>query len=88
MRQEQYAVVSYWDGEAGDTKVWIYESHEEAVEALKRLWSMSRDLAMEDDNFCEEYTDLVMESETGAVAWTDDLYRLFEVVKVDAKEQI
>ena len=31
----KYAVVSYWVGETGDTELWLYDTENEAIEALK-----------------------------------------------------
>ena len=47
----KYAVVSYWVGEAGDTELWLYDTENEAIEALNRLWEQSYNLALEDEDF-------------------------------------
>ena len=82
----KYAVISYWVGEVGNTKLWLYDTEEEAQEALVRLWEQSYNLALEDEDFDESNT--YHEDYFAVVAWEDELYRYFEVVKQNNKEVI
>lgn len=82
----KYAVVSYYVGETGDTELWLYNTENETIEALQRLWEQSYNFALEDENFdkdnsyCEDYF--------AVVAWKNEVYRYFEVVKQNKKEVI
>lgn len=82
----KYAVISYWVGETGDTEMWLYDSEKEAREALNKLWRQSFDLAAEDENFDEENS--YHEDDFAVVAWEDNLYRYFEVVRQNTVEKI
>ena len=82
----KYAVVSYWVGETGDTELWLYKTENEAKEALNRLWEQSYNLALEDENFDEDNS--YHEDYFAVVAWEDELYRYFEVVKQNEREII
>lgn len=82
----KYAVISYWVGEVGNTELWLYDTEEEAQEALVRLWEQSYNLALEDEDFDESNT--YHEDYFAVVAWEDELYRYFEVVKQNNKEVI
>ena len=82
----KYAVVSYWVGEAGDTELWLYDTEEEAKEALNRLWKQSYNLALEDENF--DKNNSYHDDYFAVVAWEDELYRYFEVVKQNKEEVI
>ena len=82
----KYAVVSYWIGETGDTELWLYDTENEAIEALNRLWEQSYNLALEDEDFDEDNS--YHEDYFAVVAWKDELYRYFEVVKQNEKEVI
>lgn len=81
----KFAVVSYWVGEAGDTNIWLYDTEKEAIDAMNRLWEQSYNLALKDEDFDglrsyhKEYF--------GVVAWKDELYRYFEVVKQSEKKK-
>ena len=81
-----YAVVSYWIGEAGEAEVWTYPTEEDAIDGLQRLWEQSFNLACEDDNFDEDNS--YHEDWVAVVAWTDDLRRYFEVVKINKTEKL
>ena len=82
----RYAVVSYWVGETGDTELWLYDTEKEAIEALNRLWEQSYNLALEDEDFDKDNS--YHEDYFAVVAWKDELYRYFEVVKQNEKEVI
>ena len=82
----KYAVVSYWVGKTGDTELWLYNTEKEAIEALNRLWEQSYNLALEDEDFDEDNS--YHEDYFAVVAWKDELYRYFEVVKQNEKEVI
>ena len=82
----KYAVVSYWVGEAGDTELWLYDTYEDAKEALNRLWEQSYNFALEDENFDADNS--YHEDDFAVVAWEDELYRYFEVVKQNKEEVI
>ena len=82
----KYAVVSYWVGETGDTELWLYDTENEAIEALNRLWEQSYNLALEDEDFDEDNS--YHEDYFAVVAWKDELYRYFEVVNQNEKEVI
>lgn len=82
----KYAVVSYWVGETGDTELWLYDTENEAKEALNRLWEQSYNLALDDEDFDEGNS--YHEDYFAVVAWKDELYRYFEVVKQNEKEII
>ena len=81
-----YMVISYYCGESGDSKIWSAASYKDAVDKMNRLWEKSYNCALEDDNFDEARS--YHEEEYAQVAWTDDLYRIFEVVAVSEKEEI
>ena len=82
----KYAVVSYWVGETGDTELWLYDTEDDATEALKRLWEQSYNLALEDENF--DKSNSYHDDYFAVVAWEDELYRYFEVVKQNKEEVI
>lgn len=82
----KFAVVSYWVGESGNTEMWLYDSQEDARFALNKLWEQSYNLALEDENFDEENS--YHEDDLAVVAWKDNLYRYFEVVKQNMTEEI
>lgn len=82
----KYAVVSYYVGVAKDTELWLYDTEKEAIEALSRLWEQSYNLALEDEDFDEDYS--YHDDYVAAVTWKDDRYRYFEVVKQNEKEVI
>lgn len=82
----KYAVVSYYVGETGDTELWLYDTENEAIEALNRLYEQSYNIALEDEDFDEDNS--YHEDYFGVVAWKDELYRYFEVVKQNEKEVI
>ena len=81
-----YGVISYWVGEAGDTMMWLYNSHKEAETAMKKLYEQSYKLAIEDENFNKDGS--YCETDMGCVAWDDGLCRYFEVVRQTVKEEI
>lgn len=83
------AVVSYWLGEAGETRVtrvWLYENYSEAVKGMNKLWEDSYNLALEDEDFDESNS--YHEENFAVVAWIDGLFRYFEVVVSSEKEDI
>lgn len=82
----KYAVISYYVGETGDTEFWLYDTEDEAEEALNRLWKQSYNLALEDEDFDEDNS--YKEDGFAAVAWKVELYRYFEVVKQSKDEVI
>ena len=49
----KYAVVSYYVGETGDTELWLYDTENEAIKALNRLWKQSYNLALKDEDFAK-----------------------------------
>ncbi len=81
-----YGVVSYWVGETGDSNLWLYKTESEAQRAMNKLWEQSFNLALEDDDFDEEAS--YHEEDYAVVAWEDGLYRYFEVIKANDKEEI
>lgn len=83
----KYAVISYWVGESGDTGLWLYNTEKEAIEAMNRLWEKSYNLALEEDeNF--DKNNSYHEEYLGVVAWKDEFFRYFEVVKQNKKEEV
>lgn len=82
----KYAVISYWVGETGDTNVWLYNTEKEAIDAMNKLWEQSFNLALEDEDFDEENS--YHEDCFGVVAWKNEVYRRFEVVRQSEKEEI
>lgn len=81
-----YAVISYWVGEYDQSKMWLYETKEEAKTAMQRLYNKSFSLAKEDTNFDEDSS--YHDDYLGCVAWEDGLYRFFEVVCQEEKEEL
>lgn len=80
----KHAVVSYWVGETGDTEVWLYDSQEDAADALAKLWKRSFELARKDRDFIEE--DSYHDDDFAVVAWNNGLYRYFEAVRPNNAE--
>ena len=56
------------------------------IEELNRLWEQSYNLALEDEDFDKDNS--YHEDYFAVVAWKDELYRYFEVVKQNEKEVI
>lgn len=84
----RYVVVSYYEGETGDTLVFPPEDTEqEAIALCKRLWEKSKAWAEEDETYDPNNTDFDEYCGNGVVAWSDDLKRFFEVVKVTEDEK-
>jgi len=81
-----YAVVSYWVGEDGATELWPYGTEEEAKKAITRLWEQSYNLALEDESFDEDNS--YHEDDFAVIAWENEIYRYFEVVKQNNEEVI
>ncbi len=75
----KYAVISYWDGRLGSPQIWLYDSESAAEELLYKLWQQSYYQALEDENFDEDNS--YLEDGFAIVAWKDNFYRYFEVVK-------
>ena len=82
----KYAVVSYWVGESGDTSVWLRNTKKEAIDVMNKLWEQSFNLALEDEDFDEENS--YHKDCFGVVAWENEVYRYFEVVKQNEKEEV
>lgn len=82
----EWNVVSYWVGETGDAKVWNYPTKEQAIDAMQKLWEKSFNYALEDENFDKESS--YHEEYFAVVAWNDELYRYFEVVKSEKNEEV
>ena len=76
----QFAVISYWCGEEGIPRVWLFTTQEEAEDALKNLYNQSVEAAREDEYFDEE--DCFCDGTTAKVSWSDGLARWFEVSDV------
>lgn len=81
-----WVVISYWIGETGESKAWTFDTEEKARSAMERLWNKSRDFAKEDENYDEKRT--YHEPYEARVAWDDELYRCFDVIKVSEREEI
>jgi len=82
----KYAVISYWVGETGPTQFWLYDTQEEAKEALYRLWEQSYNLALEDENFDAGRSR--HDEDSAVVAWKDGLCRYFELCEQSKEETI
>ena len=86
MKDNKFVVVSYWCGEDGVTSVWPCDSEKAAIEKMRRLWEKSYNFATEDENFDEARS--YHEVYAARVAWEDEVYRIFEVVKTKEEEEV
>ena len=82
----KYAVISYSLEQYEMPNVWLYETEEEAKEALKRLYKKAYDEALKDDNFEED--ECYLNDVTGMLSWGEDYKRCFEFANITTEEDI
>lgn len=83
---KKYAVVSYWKGKYGETRIWSCDSEMEAIEKMQRLWEKAFNFALGDELFDEGrcyHEDLKAE-----IVWTAEICRIFEVIRVSEDDEI
>jgi len=66
-------------------KIWIYDSKEEAIEALQRIWEYFYNLALEDDDFKQDNS-TYHEEEYAQLAWEKGKLRIFYIIEVSVSE--
>ncbi len=82
----KYAVISYSLEQYEMPNVWLYETEEEAKEALKRLYKKAYDEALKDDNF--EADECYLNDVTGMLSWGEDYKCCFEFANITTEEDI
>ena len=66
-------------------KIWIYDSKEEAIEALQRIWEYFYNLALADDDFKQDKS-TYHEEDYAQLAWEKGKLRIFYIIKISERE--
>lgn len=84
-----WGVISYYVGEIGRPDLWLYDSEEEAIKGLQRVWENCFNAALDDVDFADRFT--WHEERLARVAWDNGnkvSFRYFEVVQQNTRETI